>query len=149
MGRRWRAGGGQSMLTARMRALRVLALFAAMLVAWPVAAFGGNPLLCRMMGRVVSSCCCGSAAHGTKKASAGAELRSRDCCEKIAQPNHEAIPAVRYTELRVDAPALVAVVPVVTALPVPRARTVGERPFLARAPPSDTPIFLKNCSLLS
>lgn len=137
------------MLTAKMRAARVLALLATLLVAWPAAAFGGTQLVCRMMGRVVSTCCCGPSAHGEKKASVGAELRARDCCEKIAQADRGVVPAVRYAEVRVDAAALVAVAPVVSALPISRAHALAEWPSLARAPPPGVPLFLKHCSLLS
>jgi hypothetical protein len=123
-----------------------------MLIAWPVAAFGGNQLLCHMMGRVITSCCCApaSAAHrGTTNDGSVAELRSRSCCERLDRADREALPGIRGVEVRVHAPTFVATAPAFTALPEPERRTLRAGPLLARAPPTATPIFLKNCSLLS
>src|SRR5262245_22375266 len=137
------------MLRPSMRVARALALLTVMLLAWPAAAFGGTQMLCHMMGRVAASCCCGHAAHEAKPVSSTPELRSRGCCERIAATDRNAIPGIRDVERRIQAPALTATAPIPTALPEPSGRTLQARPFLARAPPPATRLFIKNCSLLS
>jgi hypothetical protein len=130
-----------------MLAVRALALVTAMLLAWPAAAFGGYQITCRMMGRVAKKCCC---AHVERSTNASPELKARGCCEVSPSSDHDGVPAVRGSELRLDAPVTAMTVPVFVGLPELLGRTLDARPFMARAPPpATTPIFLQNCSLLS
>jgi hypothetical protein len=120
-----------------------------MLVAWP-AAFGGYQVTCRMMGRVATTCCCGPA-HGQRaETSTTAEVRARSCCELSPSTGHDAVPALRGTELRLDAPLLATLAPIVVELPALESRTLGVGAGAARAPPpASAPLFLKHCALLS
>jgi hypothetical protein len=119
-----------------------------MLLAWPLATAGGYQITCRMLGRVTTSCCC-ARAHAGKPASEVAELRSRSCCEVSAGTHHDAVPGIRFSELRLELSTLALVVPAFTELRPLEGRVLETGTFLARAPPASAPpIYLENCSLL-
>jgi hypothetical protein len=125
----------------------IAALLAVLLAVWPAAPSAHVRFFCRMMDRVVDSCCCGSGAAAPQVAPEP-EARVPDCCERLTQG---ALPNVEPRRDGVDAlsaPLLpptnqVQVLPAVARETLPPAheakRTVG-----ARGPP----LFLANCALL-
>jgi hypothetical protein len=137
------------MLASRMLAVRALALLTALLVAWPAAAASGYQLTCRMMGGVVKKCCCAPGPGHGATGSSLVEVRPRSCCEVSPAGDHEAVPGVRHSELRLEVPFATAALPLFE-VPERSGRSIEAGPFLARAPPVRTvPLFLTNCSFLS
>ena len=129
----------------QMRSVRagIFVLVAALVALLSVSVLGRAQYFCRMMGHVVSECCC-PAEH-----SRSATLRSADCCERIAPLDRTAV-AVAHDPLATFHPllALVAVLPMQERLP-PVVRSCGLWPALARAPPAPkSPRFITHCALL-
>lgn len=122
-------------------------------MALPLGAVGGAQYFCHGMGRVVEKCCCAPLAAGpsVNRAGCGAEIKSRDCCERLDRASGEAIPAFREKSGAVEvSAALVAPDPFVVPVAEPALRDVSPEPIEARAPPPrGPPIFLANCSLLT
>jgi hypothetical protein len=131
----------------RSLAARCLALLTALAVSLPMTAFGRTTYFCRMMNRVVATCCC--AADARHEAVRETRVRAEDCCEKLA-PRAQAA-SLRAAASNVDVPpaarlettALVAyVAPQRDTLPAPSIR--------ARAPPAlGPPLFIVHCALLT
>jgi hypothetical protein len=103
---------------------------------------------CRMMGRVVASCCCAEDADGAWLVERRVVLRAPDCCERL-EPRSVTSPAVPGKAAGITSPSAVA--PVLLAeLPAPSphpatAMTLRE----ARAPPAvGPPLFISHCALL-
>jgi len=127
-------------------ATRVLALLVALLVLGG-SAWGGEHYLCRMSGRVQSSCCCGAARANVGK-SAQPGVRSEDCCERVAPGERTVVTTARAGVQPSELAVLVGVVPEPQYLPpLPPAREVGVRP--ARGPPAPKqPLYAVHCAYL-
>jgi hypothetical protein len=130
-----------------------LPLLWAVLVALPLGALGSAQYFCHGMGRLVDKCCCAPLPLGpsVNRAGCSAEIKSRDCCERLERASGEAIPALREKAGAVEvSAALAAPVPCVVPVAEPALRFVLPEPIEARAPrPRGPPIFLANCSLLT
>jgi hypothetical protein len=137
-------------LTSQMRLLRVriLALLAVIAMALPGGASSRAQYFCRMMERVMPSCCCGGERQ-SQRLERATVVRAADCCERIAPSSHAGTAAVRDASAPIETWALVATLPEIarvafnsswTDVPVPR----------AQAPPGvGPPLFLKHCVLLT
>ena len=129
--------------------LRLLALFAVLLVALPLAAAARELYQCRMMGRVMSSCCCASSAQTAHAADRGPSLEKSDCCTRLEQRT-QAASGVRDEAARSAAAPLATQTRVCVILPEPVQDLRVREPAHARAPPpTGPPLFLKHCALLS
>jgi hypothetical protein len=136
----------QARRVARWLALRVLVLFAAMLVTLPSLAAQGNKYRCRFSGRVMDACCC-KARAATSHVSASAEVRPADCCDTIRSSSAKVAASLRDV-VQLATPGA----PESTLALVPDATPTGSTGPLtrlavqARAGP---PIFLRDCRLLT
>src|SRR5689334_16927218 len=141
------------MLRSRMLRLRtrLLALVTALLVALPLGAVVRDQVLCRMAGRVMSSCCCaraGASHHEASDAQRVPEARKASCCERLSA--HAASPsAVRDGADRFPSLLVATVPPSLELAAVLPQRLGGEGGARVRAPPpTGPPLFLKHCSFL-
>src|SRR5689334_25429936 len=125
----------------RRRALAVLAL---LLVALTLGATGGSQYFCRPMGRVMDHCCCRAAkvAEAAAARVGGAEIRAKDCCDRVDRAAGDAVPAVREAVPSLDSPVVATLGPVLGVVAEPAIRMLGAKPVGARAPPRPGgPIF--------
>ncbi|HEX7672282.1 MAG TPA: hypothetical protein VF395_21950 [Polyangiaceae bacterium] len=135
-----------------MRPLRVqlIALVTALAVLLPGSAFARTQFFCRMMNRVVATCCCDTDATSSEDVGCQPQVRTTDCCEKVATRARSA-PAARAldTDFSVPPAVLTATVPAHVYV-FPEAVGTLTRMAQARAPPGvGPPLFLLNCSLLT
>jgi hypothetical protein len=134
-----------------MRPLRVqlIALITALAVLLPGSAFARTQFFCRMMNRVVATCCCDTNANSAD-ASCQPQVRATDCCEKVTTTARSATAARALdTDLSVPPALLTATVPVHVYV-FPEAVGTLTRIAQARAPPGvGPPLFILNCSLLT
>jgi hypothetical protein len=128
------------------RGARTLAFFTALLCLLAVSVPARAQYFCRMMDRVVDSCCCESSAglEGERRA----ELRAPDCCVRLtrgalpaAEVRRDAVPPLPAPALVTAAPLLIAAAPV---RQLPNLRRPGQRVRPTRGPP----LFLQHCALL-
>jgi hypothetical protein len=137
-------------------ATRIVVVALALLSVLPVSAAHGAQFFCRMMKQVTSSCCCAPARgepppeprleHGR----CGPELDAPSCCERLRNAVQSAPAAVRDAAHQIPAPSLAAVLSFTDVLGVPAPCSVAQARVRARAPPpSQIPIFLMNCALLT
>jgi hypothetical protein len=127
---------------------RWVALFTALAVLLPASAFARAHYFCRMMDRVVDTCCCDADVRD-ESASCEPQLRSNDCCEKITAATRSAALGPAVTEFHVPPAALSATV-LAAAYVVPKSVGVLTLPLQARAPPGvGPPLFIVHCSLLT
>ena len=125
---------------------RVLALMTALLSLVAVSLPARAHYFCRMMDRVVDSCCCESTAG--VDAECRAELKAPDCCVRLTRGALPAAEARRDVVPLLSSPALVpAGSPVALAAPEVELPNVGR---LARRvlPTRGPPLFLQHCALL-
>src|ERR1700753_2538148 len=133
-----------------MRSLgaRWVALLTALAVLLPASAFGRTHYFCRMMDRVVDTCCCDTDDHD-ESASCGPRVRSSDCCEKLSAGTGSRALRASGTDFQVPPPALAATLPAAVYF-VPKSVAVLTLPVPARAPPGiGPPLFIVHCSLLT
>jgi hypothetical protein len=133
----------------RPRRLQLIAILTAIAVLLPGSAFARTQYFCRMMNRVVPTCCCDSGTSSSEATSCGPQVRASDCCEKIATAARSATVRALATDFSVPPAALTATVP--AAVYVFR-KTVATLtlPAQARAPPGvSPPLFILNCSFLT
>jgi hypothetical protein len=127
--------------------IRIVALVLAFGIVLPAGASARTEYFCRMMGKVVAHCCCGS---GEANSDVAREtVRATDCCERVSTPGGASAQATLPATWDVP-PATV------TALLTPRdyAVTVATELALpsrsARAPPYvGPPLFILHCALLT
>jgi hypothetical protein len=126
---------------------RIVALLASLLLLWPLGAPAHARYFCRMMDRVLDTCCCG---HESELEALHREARARaaDCCVRLTQgalPTADArrdglisggLPALPAAGTPSVLPAFESEVLVAAGLP--------EEAVLARGPP----LFLKHCVFL-
>ena len=134
------------MTRARFRA-QIAALLAVLLAVWPATASVHARYFCRMMDRVVDSCCCRSEAE-LRQVDPPPEVRVPDCCERLTQgalPNAEPRRDVvkSFSSPLLLAASEVQVLPGALLQVIPPSRA-GQRAVGARGPP----LFLANCALL-
>ncbi|MEO8185127.1 MAG: hypothetical protein ABI895_40490 [Deltaproteobacteria bacterium] len=126
---------------------RLVALLASLLVLWPVGAPAHARYFCRMMDRVLDSCCCPRESERVALHSEP-EVRSPDCCVRLTQgalptaepPRHVATPGwmpARLASRELD------VTPAFQS-DVLDLGGVAKEAVLARGPP----LFLKHCVFL-
>jgi hypothetical protein len=126
----------------------VFALLATLLVLLPNGAPAPAEHYCRMMGRVVATCCCGDAA-GTAAPSAGQQIQVENCCQRVSPGNRSAslAPSKALPSL---APAAF-----LTAVLAPRGAPsnagIGRKCAESTQAPLaiGPPLFVKHCALLS
>lgn len=130
--------------------MQLIALVTALAVLLPGSAFARTQFFCRMMNRVVATCCCETEANGSENASCQPHVRATDCCEKITTSVRSATAAraldtdfsVPPAPMTATVPAHVYVFPKAVGTLMPMAQ--------ARAPPGvGPPLFISNCSLLT
>jgi hypothetical protein len=130
-------------MRARVRLLTlvvVASLFAS------VSGFARVVYVCRMSGRVATSCCCAAAKKVSSKSPA---LRRADCCEAQALVFGERLASGTPDVPEIAPPSLVAVRPVFVPPAVP-ALQLGYAPPRSRGPPGpDLPLYIKHCTLLT
>jgi len=131
---------------ARWLAVRVVVLFAVMLVALPSLAARGDKYRCRYSGRVMDACCC-KARVAAAHASASAEVRPADCCDTLRSASTKGATGLRdAVQLATQGgpESRLALVP--DATPNGSAGPVTRLAVQARAGPT---IFLRDCRLLT
>jgi hypothetical protein len=134
------------MASARLRA-HIAALLAVLLAVWPAAASVHARFFCRMMDRVVDSCCCRSES-APQQVDPQPEARVPDCCERLTQGALPSADARRDMVKSFSSPLLLAasevrVVPEGVAQVI-RLSLEHQGGVAARGPP----LFLANCALL-
>lgn len=125
---------------------RILALFTALLCLLAVSLPARARYFCRMMDRVVDSCCCESSA-----ASAGEcrpELKAPDCCVRLSSSALPAAEARRDVVPPLSAAAVLTAAPLAVA-PAPRWELSSlvlraQRVLPLRGPP----LFVRHCAFL-
>jgi len=133
-----------------MPPLRVqwIAVLTALAVLFPGSAFARTQYFCRMMNRVVATCCCDSDGQSRVEANS-AQVRASDCCERLTTAARPAAVRAVAKDFSVPPAALVATIPA----PVYVFRTTFAAhtlPAQARAPPGvGPPLFVLNCSFLT
>jgi hypothetical protein len=126
---------------------RLMVAVAAILALLAAGAPLGTRYFCRMMGRVVTECCCERSAEA-RHSDDGAQIRATDCCERLAASvrSFVAVPADQVAHL--PAAPILAVLPS-PAVVLPAARLVSVLVPSARAPPLLTlRRFIAHCRLL-
>ena len=135
-----------------MRRLRIqlIALVTALAVLLPGSAFARTQFFCRMMNRVVATCCCDADANSSDDVSYQPQVRATDCCEKVTTQARSATAArVLDTDFSVPPALLAATVPADVYV-FPETVAILTRMAQARAPPGvGPPLFILNCSLLT
>ena len=126
---------------------RWIAFLASLLLLWPLGAPAHARYFCRMMDRVLDSCCC---PHDSalETLHSEAEARSPDCCVRLTQGALPAADARRDVTTPGSLPALPAAnelgLSPACESDVLDAGGVQEEAVLARGPP----LFLKHCVFL-
>jgi hypothetical protein len=131
---------------------RIFALLAAIALMLPSGAAARAAYFCRMMERVMPSCCCrgAHAAHAAREEARQAKASSPDCCERFGTPSRApASAAACDAALQVPSAALLSLLPIDVVFAAP-ALVGAERGSQARAPPrGEPPLFIVHCALLS
>jgi hypothetical protein len=136
------------MRSPRVQIVRLVGLLTALAVLLPGTAFARGQYFCRMMNRVVATCCCEREETPPAEARCAAKVRMTDCCERISASART--PALKAAGADVPIPpaAIAATVPAMEYV-VPRVGATRALPAQARAPPSiGPPLFIAHCSLL-
>ena len=123
-------------------------MLATLLVLLPNGAPAPAEHYCRMMGRVVATCCCGDAGSSVAPR-AGQQIQVENCCQRVSPANRSAslAPSKALPSLAPAAFLAAALVPR-GALPsagVGRKCAESTQAPLAIGPP----LFVKHCALLS
>jgi hypothetical protein len=131
---------------------QALAALLVLLVALPLGAVHRVQYFCKMMGRVMDTCCCSKAdaVQSVHRPAARPEIKAADCCEKLESAARHGAPAVRDGALRVLSPGYATISASVAVVAQAQPSLLLAPSVHARAPPAlGPPIFLKNCSLLT
>lgn len=130
---------------------RIVALLAAIAMMLPNGAAARAAYFCRMMERVMPSCCCSGAhaAHGARDEPRQAKAGSPDCCERVGAPNRAPAGAASDAELQVPSAALVSLLPIDVLFAAPVALGAEHASSARGPPPRARPLFIVHCSLLS
>jgi hypothetical protein len=134
-----------------MRPLRaqLIAVLTVLAVLLPGSAFARAQYFCRMMDRVVATCCCDADSGHRDGPSCAVQVRPTDCCEKITTGTRSATLKAISNELSIPSAAIASTVPAPVHL-FPRAVEGLILPRQARAPPGvGPPLFIVHCSLLT
>jgi hypothetical protein len=126
---------------------RLMVAVAAMLALLAASAPLGTHYFCRMMGQVITECCCERSGE-VPDPNEGAQVRAADCCERLAPSLHSfvAVPGDHAAPLP-PAPMLAVLLP--PAIVLPAVRLVSVPMPSARAPPLLTlRRFIAQCRLL-
>jgi hypothetical protein len=132
-----------------MRPLRaqLIAVLTVLAVLLPGSVFARTEYFCRMMNRVVATCCCD--ADSGHDPSYAAQVRSTDCCERITTGTRSATLKATGNEFSIPSLAIPATV-LAPAYVFPRVVHALVSPRQARAPPGvGPPLFIMHCSLLT
>jgi hypothetical protein len=134
------------MQTFRARLIAALTVVAVLL---PGSAFARTQYFCRMMNRVVSTCCChADKDHGDRGDTSVARLRATDCCQKLTASDHSVTASTAKADCSVPAATVAAAPPPTPAVLPPKFVAVAH-PIRARAPPAiGPPRFIAHCSFL-
>ena len=133
-----------------MRTLRaqLIAALTVVAVLLPGSAFARTQYFCRMMNRVVATCCCEGADRHEEETSIP-EVRATDCCQKIAAGSQSVVAAVSNSDFSVP-PAAVVDASMPTVLIAPANFQFVAPSIQARAPPAiGPPLFIAHCALLT
>lgn len=126
----------------------IFALLATVLVLLPNGGRVHSEHYCRMMGRVVASCCCDEALAASTPSSRP-QIRETDCCQRISSSAPSTLgidKALRYGHA---APAALSA-PFVVSVLEPSLPDPGPCLESTQAPPAlGPPLFVKHCALLS
>lgn len=132
----------------RVQIVRLVGLLTALAVLLPGTAFARGQYFCRMMNRVVATCCCEREGTSPPEARCVAKIRTTECCERISASART--PAVRAasTDIVVPPATIASTVPALEYV-LPRVGATRALPAQARAPPGvGPPLFIAHCSLL-
>lgn len=125
---------------------RLLAVLAAIALMLPGGALARAAYFCRMMERVMPSCCC--AHEQEREAERAPRASAPDCCERLEAPSRSPAGGANAAVPLVAPAALLAVLPAYLELQAPLGVEGAFTPQ-ARAPPSvGPPLFVVHCSLL-
>ena len=123
-------------------------MLATLLVLLPNGAPAPAEHYCRMMGRVVATCCCGDEARPALPG-AGQQIQVENCCQRVTPSNRSAsLAPSKALPSRAPAALLATVLEPLGALPgagVGRKCAESTQAPLAIGPP----LFVKHCALLS
>jgi hypothetical protein len=134
--------------SARVRIVRLVGLLTALAVLLPGPAFARGQYFCRMMNRVVATCCCEREAALSSEAHCAAKIRMTDCCERMSASARTPALAAAGTDIVVPPAAIASTIPALQYF-VPRLAATRALPAQARAPPGiGPPLFIAHCSLL-
>jgi hypothetical protein len=126
-----------------------VALFTALAVLLPMSASGSARYFCRMMNRVVATCCCKGHEPAAAKGYTGAQVRSSDCCEKVTTAARSASVRGVGSDFTIAPAALTGTLPASVYF-APSSVALRMPPAQARAPPGvGPPLFIVHCSLLT
>lgn len=129
--------------------LQLIAVLTALAVLLPGSALARTKYFCRMMNRVVATCCCDSETSSSEDSSCGPQVQASDCCEKITTAARSATVRAKATAFSVPPAALTATVPT-SVYVFPKTVATLALPAHARAPPGvGPPLFILNCSFLT
>jgi hypothetical protein len=134
-----------------MRPLRaqLIAALTVLSVLLPGSAFARTQYFCRMMNRVVSTCCCEAQKHRDAEVSRSPKVRPTDCCQKVTASDRTATASTSKIDCSVPE-ASIAEAPAPLAFVASRTFTLVAPSIQARAPPSiGPPLFIAHCSLLT
>jgi hypothetical protein len=128
---------------------RLVAVLTSLLLLWPVGAQAQARYFCRMMDRVIDSCCCARQSElEALLIQAEAEARSPDCCVRLTQGALPAADARRDAATPSSMPALPAANELQVSTDFQREvlelAGVEKEAVVARGPP----LFLKHCVFL-
>jgi len=127
--------------------VRLQLLLTALIVLLAAAASDRSPYFCKMMGRAVAECCCGTEQHVQR--SRGARAQAPDCCQRFS-PSQQPLATTSHSATPPDFPdaALVATLPAFEGVE-PSFRIVPVPRPAARAPPGvGPPLYISHCALL-
>src|SRR6185369_13478523 len=133
-----------------MKALRaqLIAALTVVAVLLPGSAFARTQYFCRMMNRVVATCCCEGAERHEEQV-AGPEVRATDCCQKITPESRSIAAGVSNTDFSVPVAAVVDA-PRHCVHAAPLSFAIVAPSIQARAPPAiGPPLFIAHCALLT
>ena len=127
---------------------RLFALLAALVLLLPGGASTRAQYYCRMMGRVVASCCCGTDARAATPQHAQ-EIQDADCCSRISSSTRNASLGTREAVREIAAAALLRAV--LAPFDVRPGTDAGNSCAESTQAPLaiGPPLFVVHCALLS
>ena len=126
--------------------VRLQLLLTALIVLLAAAAADRSPYFCKMMGRAVAECCCGT--EQRMHHSRSATVQSPDCCERFSPGQRPVASSHNATPPDFPAAALVATLPAFVDAEPTFHVVAALRPAARSSPGVGPPLFISHCALL-